>query len=92
LVGTELKKLLGFAGISDNGCSLCIERAALLDAAGPDWVEQNIDIIVGWLREQATARGLPFLDVAGRMLVRRAIRNARRNVTPAPSPPDSMSH
>jgi hypothetical protein len=41
-------------------------------------VEANIDTVVGWLREEATKRGLPFLDAAGRMLVRRAIRNARR--------------
>jgi hypothetical protein len=50
-----------------------------MDRQGGQWCEANIDIIVGWLREQATARGLPFLDAAGRMLVRRAIRNARRN-------------
>ena len=79
MVGTELKKLLASFGIVDNGCRLCMERAGLLNAAGPDWVEQNIDIPVGWLREQAAARGLPFLDIAGRLLVRRAISNARRN-------------
>jgi hypothetical protein len=45
----------------------------------PGWCEANLDTIVGWLREQAEARGLPFLDLAGRMLVRRAIANARRN-------------
>jgi hypothetical protein len=49
-----------------------------MDLSGPDWCAANIDTIVGWLREQAQARGLPFLDAAGRLLVRRAIRNARR--------------
>ena len=44
----------------------------------PGWCEANIDTIVGWLREQAEARGLPFLEIAAKMLVRRAIRNARR--------------
>jgi hypothetical protein len=44
----------------------------------PGWCEANLDTIVGWLREQAEARGLPFLDVAGRLLVRRAISNARK--------------
>jgi len=34
--------------------------------------------IMGFLREAAEERGLPFLDVAGRMLVRRAIANARK--------------
>lgn len=45
---------------------------------GCDWAEANIGEIVGWLRESAAERGLPFLDVAGRVLVRRAIANARR--------------
>ena len=44
----------------------------------PGWCAENLDTIVGWLREQATERGLPFIDAAGRMLVKRAIRNAAR--------------
>ena len=61
---------------------LLTARAAEMDRREqetPGWCEANLDTIVGWLREQAEARGLPFLDVAGRMLVRRAIANARRN-------------
>ena len=49
-----------------------------MDAAGCEWVEANIDTVVSWLREEAARRGLPFLDAAGRLLVRRAIKNARR--------------
>ena len=45
---------------------------------GCDWCQANIDEIVGWLRESAAERGLPFVDAAGRLLVRRAIANARR--------------
>lgn len=51
-----------------------------MDAWGPDECERRLDEIVAHLRTQAAARGLPFLDVAGRLLVRRAIRNARRNL------------
>lgn len=79
--GTELKKLL--AGwplyITASPDCPCNARAAEMDRHGVEWCETNIDTIVEWLREQATARGLPFLDVAGRLLVRRAIANARRN-------------
>ena len=76
--GTELKKLLATVGITATPDCSCNARAAEMDRQGCDWCEANLDTIVGWLREQAEARGLPFLDVAGRMLVRRAIRNARR--------------
>jgi hypothetical protein len=52
-----------------------------MDQWGCDECErpERIDEVVAVMREEATARGLPFLDIAGRLLVRRAIRNARRN-------------
>jgi hypothetical protein len=82
--GAELKKLLAgwpFYLTASPDCA-CNARADAMDRReldAPGWCEANIDTIVGWLREQAQARGLPFLDVAGRLLVRRAIANARRN-------------
>lgn len=77
--GTELKKLLAKVGITATLDCSCNARAAEMDRQGVEWCEANLDAIVGWLREQAAARGLPFLDFAGRLLVRRAISNARRN-------------
>jgi len=77
--GTELKKLLAKVGITATPDCACNARAAEMDRQGVEWCEAKLDTIVGWLREQAEARGLPFLDVAGRLLVRRAIANARRN-------------
>jgi hypothetical protein len=77
--GTELKKLLARVGITASPDCSCNARAAEMDRQGVEWCEANLDTIVGWLREQAEARGLPFLDIAGRLLVRRAIANARRN-------------
>jgi hypothetical protein len=76
--GTELKKLLSRVGITSTPTCSCNARARTMDERGCDWCEANIDEIVGWLREEATKRGLPFIDMAGRMLVRRAIKNARR--------------
>jgi hypothetical protein len=83
--GTELKKLLAKVGITATPDCACNARAAEMDRREqetPGWCEANLDTIVGWLREQAAARGLPFLDVAGRLLVRRAIANARRTAPP----------
>jgi hypothetical protein len=78
--GTELKKLLARVGITATPNCACNARTREMDAWGvdesakPDRVEQA----VGWLREEASRRGLPFLDAAGRVLVRRAITNARK--------------
>jgi hypothetical protein len=52
-----------------------------MNAWGADESEKRIDEIVGWLREEATKRKLPFIDAAGRLLVRRAIANAKRKST-----------
>jgi hypothetical protein len=78
-VGTQLKKLLGRFGLATAPGCACNARAAEMDINGIEWCASNVETIVGWLREQANARSLPFLDVAGRLLVRRAIANARRN-------------
>lgn len=76
--GTELKKLLGTIGlVADENCQ-CNKRAKTMNIWGCDECERRTDEIVGWLRDEAAARGLPFVDLAGRMLVKRAIANARR--------------
>jgi hypothetical protein len=80
--GVELKKLLTKIGITATPNCSCNARARRMDeeeAREPGWCEAHLDEIVGWLREEATKRGLPFLDVAGRVLVRRAIANAKRS-------------
>jgi hypothetical protein len=79
--GVELKKLLKRIGIVATPNCSCNARARRMDieeAREPGWCEAHLDEIVGWLREEATKRKLPFLDAAGRVLVRRAISNARK--------------
>jgi len=81
--GSELKRLLSWLGIKPKAKCKCNERAAEMDrqeAADPGWCERNIDTIVGWLREEAEARGLPFVDAVGRVVVRRAIARAARRI------------
>ena len=84
--GTELKKLLKRIGIVATPNCSCNARARRMDieeAREPGWCEAHLDEIVGWLREEATKRKLPFLDAAGRVLVRRAIHNARKELARA---------
>jgi len=78
--GTELSKLLKRFGIEPTPTCQCRAKAAEMDVWGPDECEkpERIDEVVAVMRAEAEARGLPFLDVAGRLLVKRAIRNARR--------------
>jgi hypothetical protein len=80
--GTELKKMLATIGITAEPTCKCNARAAEMDRmeqAFPGWCEANIDLIVGWLREEAERRKLPFVDLAGKLLVKRAIARHRDN-------------
>jgi hypothetical protein len=78
--GTELKKLLGMIGIkATEGCS-CNSRAKTMDQWGPDLCEENISTIIDWLKQEAKKRGLPFVDRLAALIIKRAIRNARKNV------------
>ena len=80
--GTELKKMLATIGITAEPTCKCNARAEEMDRmekAFPGWCEANIGVIVGWLREEAERRKLPFVDLAGELLVKRAIARHRDN-------------
>ena len=82
--GTELSRLLKRFGIEPTPTCACRAKAAEMDAWGPDECSkpERIEEVVAVMREEAKARGLPFLDAVGRMLVRRAIHNARKASPP----------
>jgi hypothetical protein len=78
--GTELSKLLKRFGIEPTPTCACRAKAAEMDAWGCDEASrpERIEEVVAVMREEAAARGLPFIDTVGRMLVKRAIYNARK--------------
>ena len=78
-VGTEIKKILSRFGIVATPNCSCNKNAKLADQWGPDECEKRADEIIGWMRAEATKRRLPFFDPVGRMILRRAIRAARKN-------------
>lgn len=75
-VGTELKKLLSKIGIHAKPNCSCNSRAAYMDQQGIEWCKSNIDTIIGWLKEEASKRKLPFIEYVAKLLVKRAITNA----------------
>jgi len=75
--GTELKKLLSAIGIRATGCDMCVQRADEMNKKGPQWCLDNIDMIVGWMRDSAARRKLPFSQFMATRLVKLAIRRAQ---------------
>lgn len=76
--GTILSKMLSKIGIKSTPNCSCRRRALEMNNRGPDWCAENIDMIVGWLREESEKRKLPFVDFAGRLLIQRAIKLSRK--------------
>lgn len=76
--GQELKKLLKKIGITASPNCSCNQRAKFMDMQGVEWCEDNIDTIVEWLKEEAEKRKLPFIQFAAKILVKKAIYNAKK--------------
>lgn len=78
--GTILSKMLSKIGIHSTPNCSCRRRAMEMNTRGPDWCAENIDMIVGWLREESEKRKLPFVDFAGKLLIQRAVKISRKNL------------
>lgn len=81
--GAHLTTLLGRLGLSETPGCKCRSYSAQMDRWGVDGCTQRILEIVSWLRTEAESRGLPFVDFAGKLMVNRAIANARRSAADA---------
>ena len=90
--GAHLTTLLGRLGLSERPGCKCKSYAAQMDRWGVDECTDRIMEIVATLRAEAGNRGLPFVDFVGRMLVNRAIANARRSAADAEKTAAAESH
>jgi hypothetical protein len=84
--GTQLSKMIKSVGIQMTDSCSCKRHALEMNEKGNDWCDQNIDTIVGWLRDEAKRRGLPFIDAIGKLLVGRAIKKSRKLLANEPVP------
>jgi hypothetical protein len=84
--GTQLAKMIKSVGIIINDSCSCRRHALEMNEKGNDWCEQNIDTIVGWLRQEAKNRSLPFIDAIGKLMVSRAIKKSRKLLANQPIP------
>ena len=78
-VGTELKKLLSKIGIKASPTCSCNHKAKIMNMKGILWCESNIDTILSWLKEESIRRKLPFIEHVAKLIVKRAIANAKKN-------------
>lgn len=82
--GTELKSLLAKFGIHASPTCKCNSMAKKMndmESKEPGWCLAHIEEIVDVMEETAKARKLPFLRTAGRLLVKKAVKNWHKKAT-----------
>ena len=79
--GSILSKMLNKIGIKSTPNCACKRHAINMNINGPDWCEQNVDTIVGWLKTEAQNRNLPFLELPAKILVLKAVSKSRKLLT-----------
>lgn len=84
--GTILSQMIKSVGIQMTENCSCRRHALEMNKQGNDWCEKNIDLVVGWLREEAKKRKLPFIDAIGKLIVGRAIKKSRKLLSNEPVP------
>jgi hypothetical protein len=84
--GTILSKMIKSIGIQMSDSCSCKYHALEMNDRGNDWCESNINTIVGWLRNEAKSRNIPFIDAIGKLLVGRAIKKSRKLLANEPVP------
>lgn len=75
--GTELKKLMSWFNLKDSQGCKCKQRAIQMNAWGPDKCEENMELILEWLREAAKQENVFYSRAAAYVLVKTAITTSR---------------
>ena len=76
--GSVLSKMLSKIGIKSTPTCSCKRHAITMNQNGNKWCEENIDTIVGWLKEESQKRSLPFMEFPAKMLVSKAINRSKK--------------
>lgn len=77
-VGDILHNKLVQFGIEESAGCNCDSNRRLMNVWGPDLCKINIDSIVGWMKEEAYKRKLPFSSLLAKELVLWAIKKAKK--------------
>jgi hypothetical protein len=76
--GSILSNMISAIGIKSTPNCSCRRHAIEMNEKGPEWCEQNIDVILGWLKVESQKRNIPFVETVARMMVVRAINKSKR--------------
>lgn len=75
--GSILSNMISAIGIKSTPNCACRRHAIEMNEKGPEWCEQNMDKILGWLKEESEKRKMPFIETVARIMVKRAISKSK---------------
>jgi hypothetical protein len=76
--GTILSSMISTIGIKSTPNCSCRRHAIEMNTKGPEWCEQNMSTILGWLKEESSKRHLPYIESVASLIVKRAIKTSKR--------------
>ncbi len=76
--GTELQNLIAKIGLRPGLNCKCGHHIREMNTNGVEWCKQNVATISAWLREEAQGARLPFTEIGAKLLIRKAISNAKK--------------
>ena len=80
--GTELHGMLSRLGMKFSKDCKCNAHIREMNKQGIEWCEENVETIVGWLRDEAARRKIPFVDLIARKFIRMATKRAKKKAYP----------
>lgn len=76
--GSILASMFSSIGIKAGPQCSCKRHALEMNRKGIEWCENNMDTILGWLKEETEKRKLPWVETVARMVVNRALSKAKK--------------
>jgi hypothetical protein len=76
--GTILSQTIKSIGITMTPNCKCMYHAIMMNKNGVDWCQQNLETILGWIKEECENRKIPFVKPIVSIIVNQAINKSRK--------------
>jgi hypothetical protein len=76
--GSILANMFSMLGIKSSPTCSCRKHALEMNVKGIEWCENNMETILGWLKDESEKRKIPFVKTLAQMVVTKAINKAKK--------------
>lgn len=76
--GSILASMFSAIGIKSSPTCSCKRHALEMNRKGIEWCEDNMDTILGWLKDECEKRKIPWVQAVAKTVVNRAISKSKK--------------